>query len=242
MALQKPQNQSSMKRIIISGALIAVLLAFNCISLKADETIGEGNVSGLWTKANSTYQVNGNITIAAGDTLTIEPGVKVEFMGHFGIEVEGVLLAVGMAGDTIRFTKTDTLGLADYSSTDGAWWGINFSANSVGHMTYCVVEFINRYTGGFSETPVFVNNAELNLVNSVFRHNYGYNGALDYYKAKRGEVRDNLFVRNVGFYDAGALKIFENAPIVVEGNTFLQNKGNFGGAILVGYGGAENID
>jgi len=222
-----------MIRITISGTLIAILLAIYSIPLKADESIGGGNVSGLWTKANSIYQVSGNITIDAGDTLTIEPGVKVEFMGHFGIEIDGVLLAIGTAGDTIWFTKTDTLGLADYTTTDGSWAGIRFMEGSAGTMSHCKVEFANPYDGGYAGDPVNVNDADLYLSNSVFRHNYGSVGALRFWQTGRSEIKNNLFIHNTGFNQAGALEIGSNDYYLVEGNYFIRNKGHSGGAITV---------
>ena len=41
-----------------------------------------GNQSGTWTLANSPYNIIGDVTVPAGDSLSIEPGVEVFVMGN----------------------------------------------------------------------------------------------------------------------------------------------------------------
>ena len=67
----------------------------------AHTEIPAGDVSGTWTKANSPYYINGEITIPNDSTLTIEPGVEVIFTGHYVFFVKGRLLAIGTEQDTI---------------------------------------------------------------------------------------------------------------------------------------------
>ena len=40
-----------------------------------------GYVSGMWTAANSPFQIYGDITLHTDSTLTIEPGVEIIFQG-----------------------------------------------------------------------------------------------------------------------------------------------------------------
>jgi parallel beta-helix repeat protein len=58
-----------------------------------------------WTAASSPYRVTGAITVLAGKTLTIEPGVDVLFDADVQFIVEGSLHAVGTETDSIRFVK-----------------------------------------------------------------------------------------------------------------------------------------
>jgi parallel beta-helix repeat protein len=106
---------------IISMAIVAVLSA---------DTIPGGNVSGTWYQANSPYYINGNITIQSGDTLIIEPGVLVDFLGSFYyLTVHGILEAVGTETDSIVFTA------------DTSWWGLYFeNALDSSNLEFCVVE------------------------------------------------------------------------------------------------------
>ncbi len=54
------------------------------------------------------------------DTLTIMPGVVVEFQGYYSILADSIY-AVGTKTDSILFTINDTTGLHDLSTTDGGW-------------------------------------------------------------------------------------------------------------------------
>lgn len=55
-----------------------------------------------WT-SDKTYLVNGNVGIAPGATLTIQPGTVVQFNGDYALNVGGTLIADGTAGQPIVF-------------------------------------------------------------------------------------------------------------------------------------------
>jgi uncharacterized protein (TIGR03437 family) len=74
-----------------------------------------GTVSGTWTRAGSPYCITGNVQVGS---LTIQPGVRVEFQGSFAFAVPGLLTAVGTAQAPIVFAKA--------TSTSG-WQGVAFS-------------------------------------------------------------------------------------------------------------------
>src|SRR5665647_583394 len=60
-----------------------------------------------WTLANSPYNFTGNVAVAAGVTLTIEPGVIVNF-GTCFLDVNGTLIARGTSSDKIFFLTNGT--------------------------------------------------------------------------------------------------------------------------------------
>jgi hypothetical protein len=97
---------------------IGVALLLGAAGLFAD-TIPGGDVSGNWYQANSPYYIAGNITIPLNDTLTIEPGVDVIFLGYYWFSIQGALEAVGSASDSIRFMPQDTL---------TGWDGLGFAS------------------------------------------------------------------------------------------------------------------
>ena len=67
------------------------------------------NVSGIistnitWTKANSPYFVTGNTQLNSGYTLTIEPGVVVNFSANTYLKILGNIIANGTSTDSIIF-------------------------------------------------------------------------------------------------------------------------------------------
>lgn len=123
------------KRIFLLGALFILLGAIN---VSAD-TIPGGDVSGTWYQANSPYYITGNITIPTDSSLLIEPGVEVNFQGHYYLRVNGLLQAIGIETDSILFTAADT---------SAGWGGIRLeNSPDSSKLRYCTIQY-GRATGG----------------------------------------------------------------------------------------------
>ena len=143
---EKPH--STMYKIVAS-----FLSIFTILQLSAETTILEGNVNGTWSQSGSPYRIEGDITVGLEESLIIEPGVVVDFEGHYKFTIRGELTAMGKAGDSIRFTRVsndafmvpDTVGLADTSNHEGAWNGIEWSISigKVSTLSHCIFEYIN---------------------------------------------------------------------------------------------------
>lgn len=58
----------------------------------------------VWTLAESPYRLAADVTVGAGATLTLEPGVVVELAADVSLIVEGEFVAVGTADEPIVFT------------------------------------------------------------------------------------------------------------------------------------------
>jgi parallel beta-helix repeat protein len=87
---------------------IGVALLLGVTGLFAD-TIPGGDVSGNWYRSHSPYYIAGNITIPVNDTLTIEPAVRVNFLGSYSLTVNGWLEAVGTGTDSIHFAGMSSI-------------------------------------------------------------------------------------------------------------------------------------
>jgi len=93
----------------------------------------EGELRGVLSIWDSPFRVTGHLTVPAGDSLTIDPGVVLQFAGLYKFNVYGTLIAVGTQKDTIRFEHLFL--------TVGGWDGIRFegSAGGVSKLQYCRV-------------------------------------------------------------------------------------------------------
>ncbi len=155
------------------------------------DTIPGGDVSGTWYAANSPYYINGNITVQSADTLTIEPGVDVIFLGYYRFQVLGYFEAVGSVSDSIRFMPQDTL---------TGWQSLSFSTGLMGtcHLSYADVRYaynsgirlvgamntyishclISRCRGNFGGGGIFLDmQSDLRLSNSVIERNTALAGS-----------------------------------------------------------------
>jgi hypothetical protein len=161
-----------------------------------------------WSAVESPILVCSNLIVAAGATLTIEPGVTVKFaQGVALIVVEGgQLVAVGNATNRIRFTKTDDAlawgafvinGSAADTSPETQITYADFDSNGATaiHTTYANV-FIDHVNFGSSEHA----GVSLDASSFVVSHCYFPKGTASFEPAHgTGGIKTNghgFFLRN----------------------------------------------
>ncbi|MBI3587279.1 MAG: hypothetical protein HY088_09140, partial [Ignavibacteriales bacterium] len=82
------------------------------------------------TLRNYGGSVNGNITIPAGETWTLTPGITWNFTGNYKLRIEGKLIANGTSSQPITFTRSG-----------GQWYGIEFyNGNAGSSISYATIE------------------------------------------------------------------------------------------------------
>lgn len=122
------------RMLIVAGiGLLALVVIFMLGTghAKADR-VGPGPVSGTWDTTGSPYWVEGSITIPAGQTLVIKPGVQVRFNGSYSITVSGTLSAQGTDTEPIMFESNNSM------PAPGDWNGINlFPGSSASEISHC---------------------------------------------------------------------------------------------------------
>ena len=143
----------------ISFFLVLLVLGLGGTHPVLAETVSlAGEVSGTWTAADSPYLVEGNITVPAGQTLVIEPGVQVLFQGLYKLTVNGTLQAVGTDSDLIVFSG---------SQAAAHWAGLEFTNTPDGsQLTHVIVE-------GSLGDGIYIENASPLISYSTIRANEG---------------------------------------------------------------------
>ncbi len=117
-----------MKKILLILFMVAMVLGgfvlFGSVTFCLAAQSGS-NVSGIirsdttWTKANSPYNLGGNIAIDKGVTLTIEPGVTVNLDMYY-IRVNGALTVRGTSVDNIYLNAAKS-GYIEFTSSSAGW-------------------------------------------------------------------------------------------------------------------------
>jgi hypothetical protein len=212
------------KLIFATGLCLFILLFLSLIGFQhtyAQTEIPAGDVSGIWTQANSPYNINGEITIPNDSTLTIEQGVKVVFTGHYKFYVKGRLLAKGTENDTILFTINDTTGFHHLTLPDGSWHGIKIFDVAVSNdstiFEYCTFEYGKSNTGSGminrSGGAIYSTIDKLRVSHCLFRYNKSYD-------------------TNTWVGTSGAILIVGNP--IIEYSEFCFNESSWGSVMCVG--------
>ncbi|MCK4640087.1 MAG: PQQ-binding-like beta-propeller repeat protein [Candidatus Marinimicrobia bacterium] len=111
-------------------------------------TGGTISTDSTWSKARSPYVISGDVTLANGATLSIEPGVKIYFKANHDDQNsgsnnnlselrinDGWLKANGTDTDSIVFTSRSS------NPNDGDWGGIRLNSSQRDSLQYCVIEY-----------------------------------------------------------------------------------------------------
>ena len=140
----------------------------------ADVTLSSGLVievsgpqSGIWSSYN-LYQVIGDISVANGDSLIIEPGVTVKFMDYYSFTIYGKLFAAGTENDTILFSSGQP------STNPGDWNQIKFESGSDSNsiISYSKIEYAKYgiHCRNYSSPSISNNTISYNNNNGIYCH------------------------------------------------------------------------
>jgi len=193
------------------GPLVSDAVYKYCVTGPAG--ISGGPVSGTWASGCSPYKISGDIFVPNGQTLTIEPGTRVVFTGHYQFNVRGQLLAIGTQDSMITFSAEDP---------GTGWNGLRFidigTNNDTSKVVYCRIE------DGFPTGPTAEDKSG------------GGIGArfTDKLVIANSQISNN---RTLGDqYSGGAGIALTHSSPVITGNRIMNNtaEGGHGGGIAIG--------
>jgi len=206
-----------------------------------------GDVYGNWTADGSPYQVMGDISIPDLSTLAIDPGVTIEFQGHYALYVNGRLLAQGSEADSIIFTVNDTTGFSDSDTTLGGWYGIKIAdtpeQNDTTKLLYCKLQYGKAIGPGWwlnaGGAICIVNFDKVIISHCYITHNMA--GGSEIEVPAGGGIHlawaDAIITDNTISYNSaiagGAIQIHDSHPTFAN-NIFQENYAHEGGGISTG--------
>ncbi len=212
--------------------LILGLLALNHAA--ADVMFVSGDVSGTWSA--DTVMVTDEVRVPPGDTLIIEPGVKVLFWAYCKLIVDeaAVLHAVGTQSDSILF---------DEYWAGNRWRGIRFLGTSDAcSLAYCHLKHgwaagsaQDAHGGGVyisrcnpTVTHCLIDSCSASLAGAVY---------CDYSDAK---ITANVITKNSAGY-GGGICCYSSNPDITSNTISSNSASNYGGGIYCSYYSNPNI-
>jgi len=206
------------------------------VNVQDGTTIYAGNVSGTWDAAGSPYRIEGDITVPASSTLTIEAGAEVSFQSWYSLTVNGTLIADGTAASPILFTAT----------TSPGWLGIRFVNALDGSLLDNVIVEKGRATGASpydSGGGIYIDGSNPTISNSIIRDNLAkYSGGGIYLNNSSATLIDNSIINNQagqgGTSNGGGLAVWYSNPELTD-NVISGNSVYIAGGYTTpsGYGG-----
>lgn len=218
-----------------------------------------GDINGHVTlAAPDTFKVTSDIYVSTGDTLSIEPGVMLNFMGSYSIYVQndGVLLCegtiIGLEDDAdtswIRFTSFDTttgwnsLEFDDVSHSIVKLTYFEYAKTTAMRLLSCgsdVLVHSCRFQFNYGDPgpgAILVDGGTPQIEHSYFSENYSQNngGAVVLTGNTNASVIRNIFWQNEAYSFGGAIAVENCADSLgFFNNTMHDNEANTGGAVYV---------
>jgi hypothetical protein len=182
-----------------------VLFLISLVLLLNSTEINTSSVSGTWSKQDSPFNINCDITVPDGATLSIEPGTEIVFKGHYRFNVQGCLNAAGSEADSIIIRA---------ANQETGWMGIRFVdtpvSNPKSNISYCIIKdgnanLINSSDySGFGGGILFNNYSKAEVSNCYFTNNRASAGSAIACITSSPNITDNVFRGNRSGYEVGS--------------------------------------
>ena len=168
----------------------------------ATDVCGAIGANTTWNLAGSPYRVTCDVTVNAGVTLTIAPGVVIKFNSYYDtLWVNGALIADGTAARRSPSPRSRTTPVGGDTNGDGGatqpagndWDSLRFGNSSAGSvLDHAVI----RYGGGEWYENVYVATRDISITHSAITHS-GQEG-IRFDNVLPVTFTDNTFTANAG--------------------------------------------
>ena len=228
--------------ILLALILCASILIINCAHASTSAT-GIINSDTTWDTAHGPYQLTGPVLIQTNVTLTIMPGVTVDFAGYY-IEVNGTLIAEGTSNNKIDFTSS----VNSAKSQNYPFQVISFDPAGSGTISNAQFNIISVFISGGSPTISYntFNNPGTTTIdifdssptvsnNVVNSGSTGVNGIVAH---SNPTVSNNTVIGGMyGIYATGSANLYNNTVIGGEISVSIALQVNFvGNTVMDGTG------
>ncbi len=216
---------------------IAINLILPCNTSAQITTIRvKGEITKNTTWSADTIKVDSTITVGKDFTLSIEPGVYVEFQGYYPLNVNGTIKAVGSESKPITFTINDTTEFHNMNTEAGSWHGIRITApiaTDTSILDYCIIEYSKAQSGGGEDTRgggvCVQSNSRLHISNCIIRNNYArLDGGGIYVSNSYVRIVKNKIYNNSAYSRGGGIGASVTEVIIID-NLIINNHGRLGG-------------
>jgi len=172
--------------------------------------IQEGEVSGTWSQVQSPYFIHGDINIPENESLVVEPGVQVMFVGPYSMTIgeNAQLLAEGTKNQPIEFSA--------WNKNTG-WTGLRFlESGDDDVLNYCRISYSKKTAGLISEFDFLYGGGDEDSCGGAV---YCYDSS--------PTITNCKITNNIGD-KGGAIYCLESYPII--NNTVIANNASMGGS------------
>jgi parallel beta-helix repeat protein len=196
-------GQNNTKKVILKGC-----------SFSGGTEIREGEISGIWSEAESPYFIYDDVNISENDTLIIEPGVKVIFVGPYGMTIgeNAQLTAEGNKNQPVEFTTWNK---------DMGWTGLRFiNSGEDDILSHCTINYVKKGVGLITSDEYYYESDEENI----------YDGAI-YCYVSSPTITNCKIINNLAD-KGGAIYLVDSNSII--SNTLIANNSSLGGYLQCG--------
>ncbi len=176
----------------------------------AESSNVSGNVNGTWVNTNNPYVITGDLTVAPGFHLNIEPGVEILVADGAKLEINGLINAGTLGEDPVVF----------HSET--GWEGLRIKDSSENnHLYNCVIKNATISALQIENSVVDVSGCEIAENNTTSK------AAVEFTTANMVTFSKNWVHNNTSLNNFAGIVCTNSTPIIIN-NVIVNNTGNLG--------------